>query len=960
MTLLPIFQEKGSLINIVGRQYLSLHQAKSIWYLEEGTADIFSIATKPEQVIKERTFLVEVNAGELLFPFQGVSSEDPYCLIAKLNHGTKLWQMPLNILKEQKNEDPALMQAMETWISKLYLCYPPPLVRDNCSIAQIGEKTHSRLLDTMIIPHKVGIVWFTVEEGGYAIYGNENFSLRAGAAPFPLIEDTWLSSQDHSAYSIQNLEHTTHCWEGFWAFQDYSFQGIRIINLQHEAEDMRQIHLKNTFNKNLLKNAEDHILSGLKNGRTYGHASERDPLMRALKILAHDLEITLVSPRDLPAAEDSVDRITQICSASHVPMRTLELKPLWWKKTFSSFIGFYKESGRPVAILQRYPNHYEIIDGQRQSNREVTKELAESLAPIACVLYPPLPSGSVTTKELLSFALKGQSKALRYVLTLGVLGALIALFPAFASEIVFSTVIPNGDTTLLTQVMIGLVIAAFTTGIFFLNQSFVLLRTLGRSIHTLQSGIWDRVLKLPMSFFRRFVGGEPIRRASVFENAHQLLSANTIIFLMRNLFAFFYLLAMFYFSWRLSLIVMALLGVGFILTRYSFTRSSAHYYKMLDHIALANSSCKQYILSIDHIRISSTETHAFVIWRKRFWAAIQSYERGQKFQNIVQVYNDTAPYCATTLIYITLMYNDQLELSLPIFIGFQIAFTLLSQSAFSFFTSILSFAQLAASWRRARPIIETEPERTCNKIRAGMLFGDINVENIWYRYNKMDRLILKNINFAIEPGEFIGIVGPSGSGKTSLIRLLVGLELPSEGHIFYNRKELISLDLVTVHKQMGIILQDEELFQTSIYENIVGNDKYLPEQLEKAIYLSGFHQDIKKLPNGLQTQLGRGGTPLSDGQKQRLLLTRALIKNPKILILDEATGALDNKSQSDIFQNLENLHMTKIVITHRLLNLKAADRIYVLDKGRIVQEGNFHQLSKKEGLFADLLEQKIG
>ena len=215
----------------------------------------------------------------------------------------------------------------------------------------------------------------------------------------------------------------------------------------------------------------------------------------------------------------------------------------------------------------------------------------------------------------------------------------------------------------------------------------------------------------------------------------------------------------------------------------------------------------------------------------------------------------------------------------------------------------------------------------------------------------MDLLPWKMCRFLQIPGEFVAIVGTSGSGKSTLARLLIGFETPESGAIYYDGKDIATLDLRHLRKQIGTILQSSSIFDGSLRDNVAGGDIYTDDQIKNALALAGFEEDLKLMSMGLQTVLSSGLLTISGGQKQRIIIARALIKKPKIFILDEATAALDNLTQEIVSRNLLSLNVTRIVIAHRLSTIQQATRIYVLDKGKIVESGTFPQLMDKRGYF---------
>jgi len=261
--------------------------------------------------------------------------------------------------------------------------------------------------------------------------------------------------------------------------------------------------------------------------------------------------------------------------------------------------------------------------------------------------------------------------------------------------------------------------------------------------------------------------------------------------------------------------------------------------------------------------------------------------------------------------------------------------------------------RIRSIYHNLKPILTTLPEDRSAKVGPGQLVGNIEFSNVSFRYDLNSDYILRNISFMIEKGEYVAIVGASGSGKSTLLRLMTGLEEPEAGDISYDGYSLKDVDLRAIREQSGIVLQNSRITSGIFLSNICGARPRLTiEDAWAAAKLVGIDGYIKGLPMQMHSLISEAAGTLSEGQKQQILIARALVGKPKVLILDEATGALDNKGQSTIMRNLENMNITRIIIAHRLSTIQNCQRILVLDKGEIVEQGSFRELMKKKGYFA--------
>ena len=274
--------------------------------------------------------------------------------------------------------------------------------------------------------------------------------------------------------------------------------------------------------------------------------------------------------------------------------------------------------------------------------------------------------------------------------------------------------------------------------------------------------------------------------------------------------------------------------------------------------------------------------------------------------------------------------------------------------------SFLDIRAAGPQWERMRFLFENAPENTAGPIVPEKLTGKIDIDNVYYSYDEGEANVLDGISLHIAPGEYVGIVGPSGSGKSTLIKMLLGFITPDRGRIYYDSTDLAALDKQEVRRRMGVVLQNDDLIAGSLADNLSVIDPdmdtvKMAELLEKA----GMKKETEKLPMGLDTVLDPENPAISGGQKQRLIIARALASDPSIILFDEATSSLDNISQSIVCSTLLDTEATRIVIAHRLSTVIKCDRIVVLDKGRIAEEGTYEELMKKNGLFAEMARRQI-
>lgn len=271
----------------------------------------------------------------------------------------------------------------------------------------------------------------------------------------------------------------------------------------------------------------------------------------------------------------------------------------------------------------------------------------------------------------------------------------------------------------------------------------------------------------------------------------------------------------------------------------------------------------------------------------------------------------------------------------------------------------MGLVSIVPVYKSAKPILDAVPETDPSKPLAHDLTGKIELSHVNFRYRSDGPLILKDITLSIAPGEFVAFVGPSGAGKSTIFRMLLGFEKPDSGTIFYDGQDMSTLDIASIRQQMGVVLQNSTVFNGDIFQNIVCSAPYTLDQAWEAARMAGFEDDLKNMPMGMHTIVGDGGAGLSGGQRQRLIIARAIVGKPRLLMFDEATSALDNQTQAIVSRSLENMRATRVVIAHRLTTVMKADRIFVIDKGEVVQCGTYEELINQPGAFAELAKRQL-
>lgn len=362
---------------------------------------------------------------------------------------------------------------------------------------------------------------------------------------------------------------------------------------------------------------------------------------------------------------------------------------------------------------------------------------------------------------------------------------------------------------------------------------------------------------------------------------------------------------------------------------------------------------------ITKFRVAGAEVRAFYRWAERFSEQRQFVYKRRILGNWLTTFHDVFPLLASMIIFYALTAGHS-QLSPGEFIGFNAAFISFTLSMSSLAESIIGSYIVIPLYQRAKPILDTLPEYDETKITPVPLRGSIEMDHISFRYKEDGPLVLKDISLQIKEGDYVALVGTSGCGKSTLLRILLGFEKPETGNIYYDGQDLEKVDIRSIRKQLGVVLQNGQLMSGNIFTNIVGANPYLTiDDAWAAARMAGIEEDIQAMPMGMHTMISEGASTISGGQKQRLMIARAIVNQPKILFFDEATSALDNRTQAIVSQSLDRMKVTRIVIAHRLSTIINCNMIIVMDQGRIVESGTYDELMSNSGVFANLVHRQL-
>lgn len=937
------------------------NEAECVYFLKAGSADLFYIE-KFNGKSGRRTYLSRLDAPALIPSFP-ISDEFEIAL----NSLTEIEVSTIAATKVcglDENSAEELAKLIDEWLIKFSqrldkYALPSHFINIDPSGAI------SATAGGVLCPSDFGeVLWLEKKNANVELFGKFKHTIKENEY-FPITKNLWYSVIDDvrlSSFPTKALVQT----EGF-------FSRLSKLNLfysevlkAHSADNLKEslIRVKGAKNYRSAVIADalytlKEVIPGEKSAEARladsGGISEEDLLFKTMSLIGEYEKIEFKKPKRFNKRNTL---ITNILKASNIRSRTIKLDEGWQFADHGALLCEL-EDGTPIAMLPKNSASYKYIDLKNNKRYIVTKNNLPKLKPNAQCFYSPLPKKQLTGRDLFNFAAKFTYKDITAFFVIGVIGAILALIMPFSVGYIFNEVIPVGSQGELLQLALLLISVAITLSLLNYAKSIAILRAEGRSSYKVQAAIWDRILSLEVNFFKKYSPGDLAQRSMGIEQIKESLSNVIVHSIVAGIFSVFYLALLFYYDWLLALIALVL---GLIIV--TFTMLISYFaYKHIVNIKRSEAIIAGFLLQIMRgiakIRVTDSKDSVFSIWAKKFAQQKEAYSKKRFLLVIAEVFRSVFPVFGSLVIFIKVhsLYTTG-EFSVGDFVAFNMAFGSFQGALLQMAMATVPFITIKPTFNMMKPILEAELEND-DKQDPGELRGSIEISHLNFKYNEEQDWILRDISMKIEPGQFVALVGSSGSGKSTLMRILLGFEKYKSGSVYFDGKELNDLNIRDVREQLGVVLQNSKILQGTILFNIIGSSALTEEDAWRAAAMAGCEDDIKGLPNGMHTILPAGGGTLSGGQQQRLIIARSLVRNPKIFIFDEATSALDNHTQKIVSDSVEKLNTTRIVIAHRLSTIINADKIFVMDKGRLIEEGNYDELMKLNGFFANLAKRQI-
>ncbi|MCZ9351797.1 NHLP bacteriocin export ABC transporter permease/ATPase subunit [Streptomyces mutabilis] len=666
-------------------------------------------------------------------------------------------------------------------------------------------------------------------------------------------------------------------------------------------------------------------------------AADADATYAACKLVARAAGIPLAEPAQNGTESDRIDPVERVAVASRVRTRTVRLDGRWWRDNVGPLVGHRALSGAPVALLWRRGG-YVAVHPATGRETPVEKANAEEFEPRAVMFYRPLPERRLSPLRLLRFCLQGTRRDLAGLLLAGLVTVALGALVPVATGRVLGEFVPKAQTELIVQVCLAVMLSSVVAAAFMLMQNLTILRLEGRIEATLQPAVWDRLLRLPTKFFTERSTGELASAAMGISAIRRLLAgvgptvAQSVTVGAMNLGLLLWYSVPMALAAIGMLVVVASVFLGLGLWQVRWQRRLVRLTNKLNNQAF------QTLRGLPKLRVAAAENYAYAAWAEQFARSRELQQRAGRVKNLNAVLGAVYLPLCTLLMFMLLAGPARGSMSAADFLTFNASVTMLLTSVTQLTGAFVSAVAALPLFEEIRPVLDATPEVRTASTRPGPLSGAIEARRLSFRYTDDGPLVLDDVSFDVRPGEFVAVVGPSGCGKSTLLRLLIGFDRPLSGSVLYDGQDLAALDQSAVRRQCGVVLQHAQPFTGSILDVICGTEPYTPEEAMAAAEMAGLAEDIKRMPMGLHTIVSGSGA-VSGGQRQRLMIAQALIRRPRILFFDEATSALDNETQRRVIESTKALNATRVVIAHRLSTVLDADRVIVMEDGKVAQQG---------------------
>lgn len=963
LTLAQYALATGESVPCAGNLPLDMNDPQSVWFVEKGAVDVFLIERGDGVDQTAPQHLLRAEAGRLLPGIASQEEDTTLGLVAKGVPDTLLRRLSTAHLAELGNDE--LAGQVDAWIMDLSAMLSRGVTKHPRPDALIE---HGQVPTTMTgrLSTRRGVVWLSEPPQGAGLFmdlvGPAMSNTGKHGGPLPLTSFSWFTLMEPAQLSTRASETLAGEELLLPALADFHVLAFTVERLNRSLAVIDQANLEQERTAGRRSDEEDarrrlfNVHSLLKEA---GDGAQGAALLDALKLIGRHEGIDFKRPPRMNT-DDSAVALGDVLQASGVRWRQVRLarEDRWWTGDNGALLAFREDDGRPVALLPGALGNYREVEPLSRRKTRVTATQAASFRPRAWQFYPSLPAGRAGVRDLLRVAGKGLPADLTLCVATGLAAGLVMLFPAALVGFVADRVIPAGETGLLYLATTALAAFALLGALLHTVRGSALMRLEGRATSRLEAAFWDRLLRLPSNFLQRYSTGDTAMRGMAFQRLRDAVQDVVASAILSIVFLSPALLLISFYDAALGGVCAALALLSLALTVMLGVWQVRPQDRAIRVTHDLGGRLNQLIAGISKLRVAGAEGSAFAAWARKYRDQKRAELHHGAREAYLQAFSAALPFLTVAALFLAVTLREREAIRVGEFLTVFMLFILFQTAVARLGASFSAITTIIPTLDQVRPFLSEPPERSVEGEPAGELRGEILIDHVSFRYQSEGPLILDDVSIHARPGEFIAIAGESGSGKSTLFRLALGLEQPASGSVYYDGRDLRHLNVKQVRRQVGVVPQEIQLHPQDLWDNIVGGQEDANgEDAWEAARLASIDRDIKAMPMKMLTPVG--ANLISGGEAQRILIAHALIRNPRILLLDEATNWLDSDSQKKIMRNVESLASTRIVIAHRLSTLRQADRIYMLQAGKVVQQGPFAELVETEGAFRDLVRRQL-
>lgn len=677
---------------------------------------------------------------------------------------------------------------------------------------------------------------------------------------------------------------------------------------------------------------------------------------RAAKTAIDDiLKYCGVKSREVPdSITDVNEQLEYILRPYGIMRRTVRLEDGWYRDAIGVMLGSFRESGKAVALIPGGLFGYTYYDPETGRRKRIGRKEQHLFGEEAVVFYKPFPLKKLSLSALTGYIVRTLSASDYIMIALATLAlSLLGMLSPVISKLLFAQVLPSGSVRLLMAMAVFSVCVSVSMLLVSAVRDMLLARIGTKLSISVDAAAMMRIMSLPADFFRSYSAGELANRVSQIGVLCRMLVSTVLSTGFTSLFSLIYISQIFVYAPALVAPALVIILATVVLSLLSSLIQMKVSARQMELSGRESGMTYAFISGIQKIKLAGAEKRAFARWGDLYAESARLAYDPPVFLKLNSVISLAISLTGTIVMYYMAVRSG---VSVADYYAFSTAYGMVSGAFMSLAGIALSAAQIRPILALVKPFFDEVPEISDGKQVLTRLSGGIELSHVSFRYSDDMPLVIDDLSLKIRPGQYVAIVGKTGCGKSTLLRLLLGFEKPQKGAVYYDGRDLEKIDLRSLRRRIGVVTQNGKLFQGDIYSNIVISAPWLTQQdAWEAAELAGIAEDIRKMPMGMNTVISEGSGGISGGQKQRLMIARAVAPKPRVLMFDEATSALDNVTQKKVSDALEQLKCTRIVIAHRLSTIRQCDRIIVLDNGKIAEDGTYDELIAADGAFAELV-----